>query len=151
MSEHRCSTRASALRPRPSAPAGGAGHFDLTRLFPPKIYRIPWPSRDYGAIQPPDDLLQLPDEPAALRIGPRAAAAAQRCREALAHERPLVDTDAIVVLGIRPVADDRDPGALTVEGSFGHTGPAGTVRHPRFHCVVDSAGLRSLTVAEPDD
>lgn len=103
------------------------------------------------AIQPPDDLLQLPDEPAALRLGPRAAVAAQRCREALARERPLLAADAIVVLGIRPVADDRDPGALAVEGSFPHTDLAGVVQHPRFRCVVDSAGLRSLTVAEPDD
>jgi len=103
------------------------------------------------AIQPPDDLLQLPGEPAALRLGPRAAAAAQRCREALVREQPLLDADAIAVLGISPVADDRDPGALAVEGSFRHTGPAGLVEHPRFRCVVGSAGLRSLTITEPDD
>jgi hypothetical protein len=103
------------------------------------------------AIQPPDDLLQLPDRPAALRLGPRAASAAQHCREALVRERPQVDIDAIAVLTVAPVADDRDPGALAVVGSFRQADPAGVVRHPRFHCVVDSAGLRSLAVAEPDD
>lgn len=103
------------------------------------------------AIQPPDDLMQLPDEPAALRLGPRAATAAQRCRAALVDERPLLDADAIVVLGITPVAGDRDPGALAVGGSFPHTDPAGVVQHPRFRCIVDSAGLRSVTITEPDD
>ena len=103
------------------------------------------------AIQPPDDLMQLPDEPASLRLGPRAAAAAQRCREALVRERTLLDADAIVVLGITPVAGDRDPAALAVGGSFRETDPAGVVRHPRFHCIVGSAGLRSLTIAQPDD
>jgi len=103
------------------------------------------------AIQPPDDLMQLPDAPAALRLGPRAAAAAQRCREALVRERPALDADAIVVLGVTLVAGDRDPGALAVGGSFPQTDPAGIVRHPRFRCIVDSAGLRALTITEPDD
>lgn len=103
------------------------------------------------AIQPPDDLTRLPDEPAALRLGPRAATAAQRCREALLDKQPLVDGNAIVVLGITPVADDRDPGALAVEGSFPESGLTGAVRHRRFRCVVGSAGLRRLEVQEPDD
>lgn len=103
------------------------------------------------AIQPPDDLTRLPTEPAALRLGPRAAEAAQRCRDALTRERPDLDAKSIVLLGVTPVADDRDPGALRVEGSFREpdVGGASRVRHVR--CVLSSAGLRSLEVTDPAD
>lgn len=103
------------------------------------------------AIQPPDDLTRLPTEPAALRLGPLAAEAAQRCREALARERPLLDARSIVLLGIAPVAGDRDPGALRVEGSFRETGVGGTsvVRHVR--CNVSAASVRSVEVTNPED
>ena len=103
------------------------------------------------AIQPPDDLTHLPTEPASLRLGPRAADAAQRCRDALTRETPGLDAKSIVLLGVAPVADDPDPGALRVDGSFREPGVGGLsqVRHVR--CVLSSAGLRSLEVTEPVD
>ncbi len=103
------------------------------------------------AIQPPDDLTNLPAEPASLRLGPRAAQAAQRCRDALTRERPGVDVKSIVLLRVAPEADDHDPGALRVEGSFREPDVGGTnpVRHVR--CVLSSAGLRSIAVTDPSD
>ena len=103
------------------------------------------------AIQPPDDLTHLPAEPASLRLGPRAAEAAQRCRDALARERPSLDAKSIVLLGVAPVAADPDPGALRVEGSFREPDVGGLSRVRHVRCVLSSAGLRSLEVTEPVD
>jgi hypothetical protein len=103
------------------------------------------------AIQPPDDLTSLPSEPAGLRLGPRAAEAAQRCRDALVRERATLDANSIVLLGVTPVADDPDAGALRVEGSFreSDTGGISRVRHVR--CIVSSAGLRRVEITESRD
>lgn len=103
------------------------------------------------AIQPPDDLTHLPAEPASLRLGPRAAEAAQRCRDALARERPGLDTRSIVLLSVAPMADDRDPGALRVDGSFREPGVGGVSRLRHVRCALSSAGLRSLEVTDPVD
>lgn len=103
------------------------------------------------AIQPPDDLTRLPTEPAALRLGPRAADAAQRCREALVQERPGVDANSIVLLGIAPVTDDPDPGALRVEGSFRESDVGGASRIRHVRCTLSSAGLRRIEVTDPGD
>jgi len=103
------------------------------------------------AIQAPDDLTRLPAEPAALRLGPRAAEAAQRCREALARERPLLDANSIVLVGVVPVADDRDPSALRVDGSFRDAGLGGASRIARLRCTVTVAGLRSIEITEAGD
>jgi hypothetical protein len=103
------------------------------------------------AIQPPDDLTRLPSEPTGLRLGPRAATAAQRCREALGREHPLLDDNSIVVLGVALVPGDRDPGSLSVDGSFREADTAGATRHRSFRCTLDSAGLRSLEVRAPED
>jgi hypothetical protein len=103
------------------------------------------------AIQPPDDLISLPSEPAALRLGPRAADAAQRCRDALARDRPGLDANSIVLLGVTPVAGDPDPGALRVEGSFRETGLGGISRVRHLRCTLSSAGLRSVEVTDTGD
>ena len=103
------------------------------------------------AIQPPDDLTRLPEGPADLRLGPRAAAAAQRCRERLFRERPTLDDNSIVLLGVTPIANDRDAGALRVSGSFRQKDIAGAARSFRFRCTVDSTGLRRLEVSDADD
>jgi hypothetical protein len=103
------------------------------------------------AIQPPDDLTRMPAEPAALRLGARAAEAAQRCRDGLARERPNLDANSIVLLGITPVADDPDPGALRVEGTFREVGVGGTSHVRHLRCTLSSAGLRHVEVTEPGD
>jgi hypothetical protein len=103
------------------------------------------------AIQPPDDLTSLPTEPASLRLGPRAAEAAQRCRDALMRERPGLDAKSIVLLGVTPVATDPDPGALRVEGSFREPDVGGTSRARHVRCTLSSAGVRSVEVADPGD
>lgn len=103
------------------------------------------------AIQPPDDLTRLPAEPAALRLGPRAAEAAQRCREALAREHPTLDANSIVLLGVTPVAGDPDPGAVRVEGSFRESDVGGISRIRHLRCVVTAARLRSIEITEPGD
>lgn len=103
------------------------------------------------AIQPPDDLTSLPSEPAGLRLGPRAAEAAQRCRDALVRERATLDANSIVLLGVTPVADDPDPGALRVEGSFRESDIGGISRVRHVRCIVSSAGLRRVDITESRD
>jgi hypothetical protein len=103
------------------------------------------------AIQPPDDLTQLPTQPAELRLGPRAAEAAQRCRDALERERPTLDANSIVVLRVAPLAGDPDPGALQVEASFRESEVGGIRRIRHVRCSLSSAGLRRVEVTEPGD
>lgn len=103
------------------------------------------------AIQPPDDLTRMPTEPAALRLGPRAAEAAQRCRDGLVRERPNLDANSIVLLGITPVAGDPDPGALRVDGSFREVDLGGISRVRLLRCTLSSAGLRHIEVTDPPD
>lgn len=103
------------------------------------------------AVQPPDDLVSLPGEPPALRLGTRAADAAQRCRDALARDRPSLDANSIRLLAITPVADDPDPGALRVEGSFRESDVGGISRVRHVRCTLSSAGVRSVEITEPGD
>lgn len=103
------------------------------------------------AIQPPDDITHLPADPAFLRLGPRAAEASQRCRDALVRERPGLDTRSVVLLSVTPVVDDPDPGALRVEGSFREPDLGGASRVQHLRCILSSTGVRSLEVTDPGD
>jgi hypothetical protein len=103
------------------------------------------------AIQPPDDLTQLPTEPVGLRLGPRAAEGAQRCRDALARERPALDANSIAVLRVAPAAGDPDPGALQVEASYREPDGVGVTRIRRARCHLSAAGVRRIEVTEPGD
>lgn len=99
---------------------------------------------------PPQDLQRLPAEPADLRLGPRAADAGRRCRQELLATRPGLAESAIVLLGVRTVAGDRDATLLRVEGRFREPLAAGDAGVMRFRCLVSAAGLRSLEV-QPGD
>ncbi len=97
------------------------------------------------AMLPPDDLLALPGDHAALRPGARAAEAGRQCRDALLQERPGLSAKAISVRSVSPSPGSADPGTLRVEGAFRDSlGPQPAVRP--FSCDVSPTGRHSLRI-----